>query len=61
MEENIQIVETASLAEAEKKAREILQNQIEELKSDAAKQMVGHFLNLLIITLFSGKPRTRYL
>ena len=42
MEENIQIVETASLAEAEKKAREILQNQIEELKSDATKQMVGH-------------------
>ena len=42
MEENIQIVETASLAVAEKKAREILQNQIEELKSDATKQMVGH-------------------
>lgn len=41
MDENIQIVQTASLVMAEKKARELLQNQIQELKSDAAKQMVG--------------------
>ena len=46
MDENIQIIQTASLIMAEKKAREILQTQIEELKKDATKQMVGHFFQL---------------